>query len=200
MQNYASFTDEYLVSFIKKGDRKAFQELYERHWSVLADHIFRVTKSKTEAQDIIQEIFVSIWKRRELLDIHGDVVAYLMRAAKNLSLRYIEKNITKEKFLVSLKQFTQTIGPSQLSEMEINELEKAIQGAIDQLPSKMQEIFLLSRMENLSYKEIAQRLSIAETTVKKQISNALKSIRNNIQSQKYELLVFYALIFFSKKS
>ncbi len=198
MRYYLEWTDTNLLPLIKKGDVRAFQELYERHWSVMSDTIFRITKTSSDTQDIIQEIFISIWRRREVIEIKGPVIAYLLRAAKNLSLRFVEQNISKGNFLETLTHFTQEIPPSQLSELEIDELERTINLAIEELPSKMREVFLLSRIENLPYKEIAERLSIAETTVKKQVSNALKLIRKNIQSNDNDLIVFYALLFFSK--
>jgi RNA polymerase sigma-70 factor (ECF subfamily) len=140
-------------------------------------------------------VFVSIWKRRKELDIKGTVIAYLLRSARNLSIRAIEKNNTRQRFIESLSEYTRHLEQlPEVNKLELYELEARVNKAIDALPSKMREVYLLSRMENLSYRDISRQLGIAETTVKKQVSNALKSIKTEIGGLSATALLFLVFL------
>lgn len=169
-------SDEVLVKRLHSDDASAFAELYNRHWEKMILHVVRVLGSKEDAFDIVQEVFVSIWKRRHELDITGPPEAYLLRSVRNIAIRYIEKDITRNNYLQSLSAaYPFEMDPS--STYEFKELQLQVDKAVAELPSKMQEVYILSRRDKLSYKEIASHMRIAENTVKKQLSNALKSLR-----------------------
>jgi len=186
---YHLLTDERLLQLLRSSDEAAFNELYDRYWEKMSLQGLKVIRSVEDARDIVQEVFVSLWKRREELDIHGSLAAYLLKSVRNLSIRHIEKNITKQDFLLSLSAYFQQPIAASDSQVELRELETRIAGAVSKLPHKMQEVYLLSRHENLSYKEIARQLGIAETTVKKQVSNALKVIRAEVDTLPVALLI-----------
>ncbi|QES90227.1 RNA polymerase sigma factor [Rhizosphaericola mali] len=199
MSLYASYNDTQLLSFIKSGNAEAFKEIYERYWERMADYVIKVIKNETEAQDIVQEIFISIWKRREIIEIKGELLAYLLKSARNLSLRYIEKNLNKQSFYQSLNNHLNDFQFTNFTALELKELEEQINNAIEALPAKMQEIFKLSRFENLSYKEISERLNIADTTVKKQISNAIKIIKKDVDNNQSDKIVLFIIAILSLK-
>ena len=180
MALYSSYTDEQLLALLKGGDEAAFTELYDRHWERMSAYVLKVIQSPDDAKDIVQEVFVSIWKRREEIIVSGPLIAYLLKSVRNLSIRYIERNITQHRFLDRLTEHTRQLDLTAVNSIELDELEKAVDAAIAKLPPKMQEVYRLSRYENLSYRDIATRLGIAETTVKKQVSNALKNIRSEL--------------------
>lgn len=181
MTSYSTYDDGTLVRLLKSGEEGAFTELYERHWEQMSVYVLKVIHSEEDAHDIVQEVFVSIWKRRMELDIKGSMIAYLLKSTRNLSLRYIEQNITRQNFLDKLSEHLHhaDILPTPAL-LELQELEAKVNKAIEALPPKMREVFILSRMENQSYRDIALALGIAETTVKKQVSNALKAIKTDV--------------------
>lgn len=181
MSAYQDFSDYELISLLKKGDEVAFSEIYSRYWEKMASYAIRLTKSEDEGADIVQEIFVSLWKRRDVVEIKGTVGAYLIKSTRNLSLKYIEKNITKHHFLDHLSEQTRALFSDVEEDLSFAELQEHVDQVISGLPSKMRRIYLLSRDEQLSHREIAQQLGIAEGTVKKQISNALKIISTAIK-------------------
>lgn len=181
MSNYSIFTDQDLIDLLRKGDDAAFTEIYNRYWEKMASYAIRLTKSSDEGADIIQEMFVSLWNRRESLEVKGTLISYLIKGTRNLSLKYIEKNLTKHQFLDRLSALSQNLGSEIEENLSAKELQKYVDGAVAKLPGKMKEIYLLSRDEQLSHREISQRLGIAEGTVKKQISNALKIISTHIK-------------------
>lgn len=177
-----TLTDHELLTLLRAGESQAFSEIYERYWESLSLYTLKVIQSKEDALDIVQEVFVSIWKRRAELNIEVSLNAYLFKCVRNLSIKYIEKNITKRNFLSTLSLSFQDNDLTNIDALELKELEITIDNAVAKLPPKMREIYLLSRQENLSYRQIAEQLEIAETTVKKQVSNALKILRLEVDT------------------
>ncbi|HRP56567.1 RNA polymerase sigma-70 factor [Agriterribacter sp.] len=190
---YQHLTDEQLLHLLREDDKQAFAEIYERYWESMSLYVLRITRSPEDACDIVQDVFVSIWKRRDDLNISGNLKAYLLKSVRNLSIRYIEKNIRKKRFLASLSLYWKNAPAFATDALELRELESRLTRVVAQLPPKMQQVFVLSRHENLSYKEIAQRLEITETTVKKQVSNALKLIRTEVRSA--DIIALISLFF-----
>ena len=192
---YKHLTDEELLGLLRNNDKQAFAEIYDRYWEQMSLYVLKITRSSEDACDIVQDVFVSIWKRRYELNISVSVKAYLLKSVRNLSIRYIEKNINKKGFLQSLSDYYAKPGIPATDSLELRELESRLAGVVARLPHKMQEVFVLSRHENLSHKEIAQRLGIAETTVKKQVSNALKLIRTEVNSTDIIAFIFLFSLF-----
>jgi len=193
MTEYRCLSDEALLEMLKDQDQAAFTELFDRHWERLFMYVLKATKSHDDAQDIVQELFTSVWRRGGQIQLKSTLTAYLLKGARNLSLKFIEQNIHKiELSDAALHEFGQ-VDVSSASFLELQELEERVDSAIARLPPKMQQVYLLSRHENLSYQEISIRLGIAETTVKKQVSNALKSIRTEIglSASSYVYLTFF---------
>lgn len=192
---YSQLTDSELLNLLYKNDEFAFAEIYDRYWEKMTLHVLKVIHSPEDARDIIQEVFISIWKRRQELLISGPLGAYLLKSVRNLAIKHIEKNISKRNFLSSLSAMLEHNPQIIQPYIECEEMEKRLAHAISKLPSKMKEVFVMSRNEQLSYKEIATQMGIAETTVKKQVSNAIKIIRHSIN--KLYISIFIFLIFSS---
>lgn len=181
MIDCSKFSDEKLIDLLKQDSEAAFTEIYNRYWEKMATYAIRLTKSEEDGVDIVQEMFVSIWNRRSALEPKSSLGAYLIKGTRNLGLKYIEKNLTKNGFLERLTEHSQNLQEAFDDGLTIKELQERVDEAIAKLPAKMQRIYLLSRDEQLSYREISERLNIAEGTVKKQISNALKIISDHIR-------------------
>lgn len=181
MHAYASYSDQQLLVLLRQGRELAFTTLYDRYWAEVFRSVMRLIRCQNDAEDIVQELFASIWKRRATLDIKNSLGAYLHVSARYMCLRYIEKNITAFPQRKALAYALEpTIMPCIESQMDANTLEGAIESIVEQLPEKMRAVFRLSRKEHLSYREIAEKLGISEGTVKKQVYNALRIIRRNL--------------------
>jgi RNA polymerase sigma-70 factor (family 1) len=199
MALYSSYTDDQLLLSLKNGDTSAFTEIYERYWARLLAYTMRVVRQQPDAEDIVQELFISIWKRRHTLDIEHTLSTYLYNSARYATLRYIEKN---SKYFSYLQRLAIRIGgeagdgPGVEAEIFGRELEGRIDKLIHELPEKMQEVFILSRRHHLSYKEIADRLSISEETVRKQVYKSLQILRSRLGPLPAGLLIFLTGHFF----
>ena len=131
------------------------------------------------AEDLAQEVFIKIWNRRDQL---GEVYfkAYLHRAAVNMALDHIDKNKRRggnPREMSPAVEDLQTTGPT----VHVKETKQRIREAVDQLPEKCREIFILSRFEEMSYKEIAQHLQLSVKTVENQMITALKKLRVSLR-------------------
>lgn len=193
---YHQLTDEALMQLLRNSDTEAFAEIYHRYWERLALRVLKVVHSREDARDIVQEVFVSIWKRRAEIELKGPLLVYLLKSVRNGAIRYIEKNITRHHYLETLSDSLTVDTTSPDRHYEYKELKHTLDEAVASLPSRMQEVYLLSRNGEMSYKEIADRLGIAENTVRKQISNALKSLRAYVSESIMLLLAFLSEKFF----
>ncbi len=178
MINYAALDDASLLELMKDGDQEAFTTIYNKYWYPLMQHVMKAVRIYSEAEDIVQEIFVSIWKNRARLEIRGALSTYLFNSGRYMAIRNIERNVTRSNYLQRLSDQIDNGGvPSPETLLHMRELEERIEQAIESLPEKMKEIFNLSRKQQLSYREIAAQLGVSEETVRKQISNALNRLR-----------------------
>ena len=147
-------------------------------------------KDYDTAKDIVQEVFVTIWKKKEEIDLSKQVHSYLRSSVRNKCLNYLRDH---KKFSDSLIETedryiqSDTRIPDKLVE---NELRRKIDASIGELPGRYREIFLLSRHENLKYLEIAERLNISVKTVEAQMSKALQHLRSKLE----EFLPFFLLL------
>lgn len=165
-----------LVRVRQENDVVAFRTLYERYWERLYVHAYAKLKSGADASDLVQEIFVKLWEKRGELEVRESLQGYLFVALKHSILNHYKQLLVRRQHLAILAQPT----ASALRYDQPNaykELEEQISLEVGQLPDRMREVFLLSRNQHLTAREIAHRLSISEQTVRNQISDALRRIR-----------------------
>ncbi|MFY0255196.1 RNA polymerase sigma-70 factor [Chitinophaga sp. 30R24] len=175
---YHNYSDVLLLQLLKQDNKEAFTVIYNRYWEKLLVYVMNAVKVQSEAEDIVQELFVSLWKRRKELSIQASLSTYLYNSAHYMCIRYIEKNITRSNYLEYLASFMAQDITSTIDRKLIGkEVAMHMETAISRLPDRMQRIFRLSREYNLSYQEIARQLNISEETVRKQIHRALKVLR-----------------------
>ena len=197
MALHGSYTDQQLVVSLRNGDTGAFAEIYERYWDKLLVYTMRVIRRQPDAEDIVQELFVSIWRRRQEIDIEMALSTYLYNSARYLAIRHIEKNSTYSDYLQRLaSRIAGEEEPGIEAEIFGRELEGQIDQLIRELPEKMQEVFILSRRHHLSYKEIAERLSISEETVRKQVHKSLQILRSRLGPLPAGILICMSTLFF----
>lgn len=190
--------DDALADLISREYKPAFDELYSRYWEKLFLYLVRVIKDREEAEDILQEVFVSVWARRKQLLQIQSLDAYLFSAVRFQGLKYIRKETKKGLFVNSLISYFNEIDDSLSEQQNAKEVQLMLDKVIDELPGKMQQVFVLSRKEHLSHKEIAEVLNISDKTVKKQINNALKIFKFKLEKENISGIILIALSYFNK--
>ncbi|MEQ7800241.1 RNA polymerase sigma-70 factor [Pedobacter sp. ASV1-7] len=180
METYSKFTDAELVSLLQKGCHKAYTEIYHRYKGVLYKHALRVLNNTEEVNDIIHELFLNLWIKREKILITDKLSSYLYSSVRNRILDHIARNKFVTNYIASIQEYIQAAVPHTEQQVRLNELTRLIEREVSALPKKMKEIFEMSRNQELTHREIAEQLNISDHTVKKQINNALKILRPKI--------------------
>ena len=171
--------EQQLLSALRFGNEGALRQIFDRHYPLLLGDIYRLIPDEGTCQDLAQEIFVDLWNKRENLDIHTSLRAYLRRAAVNKSLNYIKA--TRRHQFEDADDLSQLPDNSLLdnTKREAQEhLEDALHAAISALPEKCRLVFNLSRFEQLSHRQIAEQLGISVKTIENQITKAMKMLRD----------------------
>jgi RNA polymerase sigma-70 factor (family 1) len=170
-------TDHELLSLLKSGDRAAYSQIYDRYERLLFVHAYKRLRNREEARDIVQDLFIVLWTKREEINFKNSLRAYLYTAIRNRIFDLIARQKLESTYIVSLQQFIDLGHFTTDHQARYNQLMTLIEKEIASLPSKMREVFELSRNEQLSHREIAEKLNIAEQTVKKQVQNALRILK-----------------------
>ena len=173
--------DERILILFREDPKKALSLLYDKYFDYLSKEILYILKNEEDTRDVIQDLFLTLWNNKDHLNnINTSLKLYLRKAAYNKSLNKIK---TKVKFFEVEDEESIYENENQHSDMVVKELNERITKAIDQLPFKCRTVFLLSRYDEKSYKEIAESLEISIKTVENQISKALKILRKKIDQQ-----------------
>ncbi len=178
---HSELSDEQLIGFLQQDDKRAFEEIYYRYWYKLFGIAYHETGTKEEAEELVHDLFESLWQRRQELNIRL-LSAYLVVSIKHLSVNYIKSQITNRKFQEYLifNEIRQNLSTEE--SVHFTDLSKAVDEALKKLPEKTCEVFRMSRFENQSVKAIAQRLQISEKAVEYHLTKSLKVLRENLKN------------------
>jgi len=173
---YRLLCEEMLLKLLKADDDKAFKEIYKRYWRQLYQSAYIKTRSHDTAEEIVQNIFVTLWEKRMSSSIEH-LESYLQTAVKYRVINYFKSFLVKEKYLKNLKsQYAETEDTS-ATNLLLHELNAIIDKAIRELPEKTQIIFNLSRTENYTVKQISESMHLSEKAVEYHITKSLKQLR-----------------------
>ncbi len=189
-----STSDNKLVDKLRKGDRVAFYNIYERYCKRLYGFVFRYIKVEVDAEEIVQEVFIKIWESRNKIDAHASFESFLFTIAYNSTISLLRKRANEQKYLEHLKSILQIQkAPDLIDEIQFNELNEKVKTLLNELTPRQKEIFQLSRVDGLTHNEIAQKLNISLNTVKKHMANALSFLKSRIDNSLIVNLLFVYL-------
>lgn len=170
-----------LITSLKKDDQSAMEIIYKKHWEQVFDAAYKRIGNDSIAEDITQEIFISLWEKRHSIEIKESLAAYLHGSVKYRVINYFKSNITKEKYrdeLIALTSDTSTLHTT--NKLLVKEIHQELDIAIAELPERMGQIFSMSRQQEKSNDEISEELNLSVQTVKNQLTAALKIIRKRL--------------------
>ncbi|WP_346857001.1 RNA polymerase sigma-70 factor [uncultured Draconibacterium sp.] len=184
-------TDILLVRAFKKGDSKAFEVLFNKYHKKLYAYLFRLLNSKEEAEEIVQETFIKIWEKREEFIEGYSFDAFLFKIAKNSFISLTRKRVNREVFENHPEIYTKADRNNSENYIIYKETKEIIDSIIEGLPPKRKEIFRLRRIENLSRKEIADKLEISIPTVDNQLMKANSYLKDEFKKYSLLLLILF---------
>ncbi|KQM69276.1 hypothetical protein ASE74_04480 [Pedobacter sp. Leaf216] len=188
MAIYQSMTDLELLDLLGKSDENAFREIYYRYWKVVFTNAKKKLDDFQDAEDLVNELFVSIWKRRTHMPEIQSLTNYFKGAVRNQVLKYWGMKYKAESYILEQQNKFYVQESVLQNDLEYKELELEVNKAISSLPEKCRLVFELSRVEGLSQQQIAAKLGISLKTVEAHISKALKILK--IKLGKYFLIFF----------
>ncbi len=188
-------TDEELIALLATNEESAIDLVFRKYYAYLCKSVYRIISDTQITEDLAQEVFYELWRKRTQLNITTSLRAYLKRAALNKALNYIRDQKIDFRNAPAKEELTSKEA-SIVQELAAENLQKEIDQAIDSLPEKCRLVFVLSRYEEMSYRQIADQLDISIKTVENQISKALKSLRKSLAAHLPSSLLLLVLQYF----
>ncbi len=170
-------SEQEIIGAIKEGNERIFEETFRKYYQSLCNYANSILKEMDEAEEVVQNLFLSIWEKRSDLEISISLKSYLYRAVHNHCLNRIKHLKVREEYQQYAVNFYDASYESVSQTVMKNELETKIEEAIKKLPEQCRLIFRMSRFEELKYHEIAEQLELSPKTVENQIGKALKILR-----------------------
>ncbi len=174
----------------------AFDSIYNMYCSKLHGFVMMYLKQEEDAEEIVQEVFIKIWESREKIDVYASFESFLFTIAYNATMSLLRKRVSEAKSREYLKSVQQINKAEQvIDELQFKELSHKIETLLDQLTPRQKEIYLLSREEELTHKEIAKKLGISESTVNNHLVSTLKYLKSHIDTTLAINILFLCLFF-----
>jgi len=178
-----STNEQELIRLVCLGDPAAFEVLFRTYFRVLFRLVYDVVHSRAITEEIIQDLFASLWERRATLDIRGAVKSYLYRAARNRALSYVRHERIEARWQArSLHESSASSAPA-VGDRTVTaaEFATALTHAVDQLSPRAREAYILRWHHGLPYTEIARIMGISVKAVEQRVSYALKTLRGALR-------------------
>jgi len=192
MENRA---EKELVNALIKGDLLAFETLFNHYHKKLYYFAKGYLRSDEDAEDLIQEVFITIWKTRKDLKEYLSFNSFLYTITYHSILKHFRKKGREKKYIDRYAADLNEEFDSTSADVEYREVLQRVNKYVEQLPEKRKRIFILSRFEGYNNTEIAEKLNISKKTVENQIYQALKFLREHLKGEGFLLVLFYYLFF-----
>lgn len=177
---YTLYDDAQLAALIQQRDTYAFRELYNRYFPLLVSFARKATNNDQDAEDIVQEIFITLHQKCERINLDYPIKSYLYVSVRNSLLNFYRNNKRRSEILARFIAYDEKTGYEADHNLREKELARLIEAEIENLPPRTRAIFEMSRKQYLSRKQIAEAQGVSEKTVKKQIQVALNKLRSRL--------------------
>jgi RNA polymerase sigma-70 factor (ECF subfamily) len=179
MKDYSKFSDQELTAFLRGGDQLAYTEIYHRYKKLLYAFALKRLDDEQEVEDLLHELFLTLWTRHEQFGEQTLLAPYLYNAVRYRIINIFSKRKLSSRYIDSFNQYLKEEFSAEETDHLVRhkELSELIEKEIATLPKKMREVFQLSRQTGYTRKEIAEELGLSEETVKSHMHHALKILK-----------------------
>ena len=194
MQTPLKTDDQSILALLQQEDERAMEQIFDAYYKYLVKTAYHVLMDEHQAKDLVQDVLFNFWLKRDTIQIETGLKSYLRRSVVNRSIDQIRR---KKRFGIpeEITDFSQASEEASAQEvLETSDLNETILAAIGTLPERCKLIFSLSRFEDLSHREIAEKLDISTKTIENQMTKALKTIRRAVNQ--YKALSILVLTYF----
>jgi RNA polymerase sigma-70 factor (ECF subfamily) len=193
MKQFLLENEDQIVKSLSKGNLLAFNTLFKAYSGHLYRFAYGYLKSEAESEELVQEVFTIIWEKREGLKSELSFKSYLFTIAFNIIRKHFRMKVYYNEYLKS--GITSDLDLRTSEKITYDSLHKYLTELVNQLPPRRREIFIKSRFEGFSIKEIAEELEISHKTVENQLTDALKFIRTNLNRESLSVILFFCYFF-----
>jgi len=185
--------DQCLVQLLQKGNVVAFDSLFEIYSPKLFGFAMKYLKNENDSEELVQEVFVRVWEHHQSLKSELSFKSYLFTIALNQIRKHFNKKVISLRYLENLQNDSETTENLIIQNENYEIILQRINLIVEQMPPRRREIFIKSKMEGKSSKEVAIELNISDGTVDNQVSEALRFIRSKLNFENLDLLLFAVL-------
>jgi RNA polymerase sigma-70 factor (ECF subfamily) len=179
MKTYALLNDQDLLALYTTGDEQAFAEIYNRYHRSVYTYLLKFVKIPMLAEDLLHDVFITLWERREKIRVIQSFAGYLHRVARNHAINRIREILAdtemREEVLLQLEPISPVVQAEKISEYE-----KLMEQALQQMPPQRRKVFQLCREEGRTYNEAAQQLGLSRNTIKEHMVLAMRFLKGYI--------------------
>ncbi|MFI5139730.1 MAG: RNA polymerase sigma factor [Sphingobacteriales bacterium] len=177
--NIAYHDDQLLIEQLHHSGESAFDCIYDLYWKQLFQYAYKRLQSEAVAKDMVQDVFISLWNKRDGIKLTSSLSAYLFSILRFKLIDYYHAGEVRKQHALSVSHIADLSDNNIDQKVHVNEINSLLNLSIQNLPCKMKEVFELSRTEGYSVRQISEQMNISEQTVKNQLSTALKRLRLN---------------------
>jgi RNA polymerase sigma-70 factor (ECF subfamily) len=188
-----NFNIKVIVKRLAKDDKKALDELYNIYYPRLYAFAKKFLKVEDQINDIIQDVFIKLWENRNKIKSHDTFNSWIFTITKNAIITYFREKIKEDSFHARVKEMATSNIFFIDNSVEYNDIKEKVDLIVDQLPDKRKQVFILSREQGLSNKEIADKLSISIKTVEDHNMHAIKFLRKHLKALDIVTLLYLAI-------
>jgi RNA polymerase sigma-70 factor (family 1) len=181
-----------LITSLKQGDEGAYNYIFKHYWKTLYLQAYAKLQSREAAEEIVQELFVTLWEKRSVLLI-SNLTHYLRMALRNKCIDHIRKQIVKDKYWTYYRSFLPHQTDNAQETVSYNNLMEAVETGIASMPEKTKRIFILNRLEGKSVPHVAQLIRLSEKTVEYHLTKCLKTLKVHLKDFVLVFLVYLAV-------
>lgn len=194
MPEYGPYNETELLQLTAEGNEKAFRQLFHQHWDNIYGVSLMLTKSEAIAEDMVQEIFLKLWMKRDQLPLVNDFENFLFIIARNHIFDALRKKSREDNFARQLFEYFKQSPDSPEQKLLYKESGNLVQQAVSNLPEQQRIVYQLARDKGMKQDEIAEQLGISRNTVRNHMARALQALREFLQSHSEGLLFFICLL------
>ena len=184
-------SDEFILEHLRNSDVKVFKQLFDKYYVILVRFAVQLISKPEIAEEIVQDIFESLWERRKVLEINQAIRPYLYSSVRYRCINYFKNKIHQINLVDDLSSIDQLEITTPHDELVFSDLQETIKASIQTLPEQCRLIFNLSRYSGLSYPQIAEQLGLSPKTIEDQMTIALKKIREFLNKNWYVFFLFF---------